>query len=135
MSQLPSDVSKGLGLSSTGSKASRRRRIASASASASASSASLRELSSPVGGGGDERQQEADVPWKRLVLRLCLFHALLLERRQYQGLGWRQPYEFSAADFLAAIKQVRSIDPMTVQVDPQRRVGSDLTLDLDLTRV
>ena len=110
MSQLPSDVSKGLGLSSSGSKASRRRRIASASASASASSASLRELSSPVG-GSDERQQEADVPWKRLVLRLCLFHALLLERRQYQGLGWRQPYEFSAADFLAAIKQVRSIDP------------------------
>ena len=51
------------------------------------------------------------MPWKRLVLRLCLFHALLLERRQYQGLGWRQPYEFSAADFLAAIKQVRSIDP------------------------
>lgn len=41
-----------------------------------------------------------------MTVRLCLFHALLLERRQYKGLGWRQPYEFSAADFLSAIKQV-----------------------------
>ena len=49
---------------------------------------------------------EAELPWKRLILRLCLFHALLLERRQYKGLGWRQPYEFSAADFLSAVKQV-----------------------------
>jgi dynein heavy chain len=44
--------------------------------------------------------------WRQLVLRLCLFHALLLERRHYRGLGWRLPYDFSAADFGAAIKQV-----------------------------
>ena len=45
--------------------------------------------------------------WKKLVLRLCLFHAMLLERQQYKSLGWRRPYEFSAADFLSTIKQVR----------------------------
>lgn len=38
-------------------------------------------------------------------MRLCFFHAVLLERRHYASLGWRQPYDFSAADFLAAVKQ------------------------------
>ena len=45
------------------------------------------------------------IPWRRLILRLCFFHAVLLERRHYSSLGWRQPYDFSAADFLAAVKQ------------------------------
>jgi hypothetical protein len=43
--------------------------------------------------------------WRQLVLRLCLFHALLLERRHYRGLSWRLPYDFSGADFGAAVKQ------------------------------
>jgi dynein heavy chain len=44
--------------------------------------------------------------WKALILRLCMFHALLLERHHYGGLGWRRSYDFSAADFLSTIKQV-----------------------------
>ncbi|KAL6756408.1 dynein heavy chain and region D6 of dynein motor-domain-containing protein [Haematococcus lacustris] len=44
--------------------------------------------------------------WRQLVLRLCLFHALLLERQHYGTLGWRRSYEFSAADFLSTVKQV-----------------------------
>jgi dynein heavy chain len=47
--------------------------------------------------------------WKRLLLRLCLFHALLMERQQYRALGWRRPYEFTAADVLSSINQVMSI--------------------------
>ena len=47
--------------------------------------------------------------WKRLLLRLCLFHALLMERQQYRALGWRRPYEFTAADVLSSINQVLSI--------------------------
>lgn len=47
--------------------------------------------------------------WKQLVLRLCLFHAMLTERLQYRSLGWRRPYEFTAADMLSAINQVMSI--------------------------
>jgi dynein heavy chain len=42
-------------------------------------------------------------------LRICFFHAVLLERRHYASLGWRQPYDFSAADFLAAVKQAAQL--------------------------
>lgn len=35
-----------------------------------------------------------------------MFHAMLLERRHYRALGWRLPYDFSVADFTAAVKQV-----------------------------
>lgn len=55
------------------------------------------------------------------MLRLSLFHALLLERHHYGGLGWRRSYDFSAADFLSSIKQV-------VQVgQPALRLPSDYT--------
>lgn len=47
--------------------------------------------------------------WKMLVLRLSLFHAILLERRHYKALGFRRPYDFSAADFLSTIKQVQQV--------------------------
>ncbi len=47
--------------------------------------------------------------WRQLILRICLFHAMLLERRHYHALGWRLPYDFSAADFSAAVKQVLQV--------------------------
>ena len=47
--------------------------------------------------------------WKQLMLRLCLFHATLTERLQYRSLGWRRPYDFTAADMLSAISQAMSI--------------------------
>ena len=50
--------------------------------------------------------QPLALAWKRLLLRLCLFHATLLDRGLYTSLGWRRAYDFSAADFLSAVKQV-----------------------------
>ncbi|GLC47373.1 hypothetical protein PLESTM_002066000, partial [Pleodorina starrii] len=60
--------------------------------------------------------------WKQLVLRLCLFHAMLTERLQYRSLGWRRPYEFTAADMLSAMHQVLSI----VHVQPVADIDASL---------
>jgi hypothetical protein len=101
MSQLPSEISmKGRSAAKTDARQVIRPISSSAAIVAAAAAASGLSTNVPL------EEQGEDVPWKRLILRLCIFHALLLERRQYKGLGWRQQYEFSAADFLAAVKQV-----------------------------
>lgn len=40
--------------------------------------------------------QERDC--NRVVLGMVLFHAVLLERRQYGSMGWNFPYEFNESD-------------------------------------
>ncbi|EFJ51362.1 dynein heavy chain [Volvox carteri f. nagariensis] len=86
----------------------------------------------PSYGADSERDPKDDVigrkvtilpmDWKQLVLRLCLFHAMLTERLQYRSLGWRRPYEFTAADVLSAINQVMSI----VHDSPAAELGAAL---------
>ncbi|KAF5843487.1 dynein heavy chain and region D6 of dynein motor-domain-containing protein, partial [Dunaliella salina] len=64
--------------------------------------------------------------WKMLVLRLCLFHAILLERRHYKALSFRRPYDFSAADFLSTIKQVQQIHKELMSSASALAPGGDL---------
>ena len=44
---------------------------------------------------------EKQVQWKNLVFGLCLFNAVLHERKKYSQLGWNVPYEFNDSDFEA----------------------------------
>uniref|UniRef100_A0A5K3EMK9 Dynein_AAA_lid domain-containing protein n=1 Tax=Mesocestoides corti TaxID=53468 RepID=A0A5K3EMK9_MESCO len=39
-----------------------------------------------------------DVDWRRVVFGMCLFHAVILERKKFGPLGWNIPYEFSDSD-------------------------------------
>lgn len=41
--------------------------------------------------------------YKKLLFGLCFFHAILLERKKFQQLGWNVIYSFNDSDFQANI--------------------------------
>jgi dynein heavy chain, axonemal len=44
-----------------------------------------------------------DIPYRRLIYGLSIFHALALERCKFGGLGWNKPYEWMASDLKTAL--------------------------------
>lgn len=37
--------------------------------------------------------------YKKILFNLCCFHSILIERKQFQNLGWNNLYDFSDTDF------------------------------------
>nr|KAF6399683.1 dynein axonemal heavy chain 14 [Molossus molossus] len=46
--------------------------------------------------------------WKKLLFGLCVFNAVINERKNYGILGWNVDYKFSSSDFEVAVKVLES---------------------------
>eukprot|EP00042_Codosiga_hollandica_P058945 m.896166 g.896166 ORF g.896166 m.896166 type:complete len:2088 (+) comp60006_c0_seq2:2303-8566(+) len=47
--------------------------------------------------------------WKKMVLRLCLFHSTIQERKRYGLLGWNAVYDFTEADLQASLAMMKCL--------------------------
>lgn len=70
------------------------------------------------GGSGEVTEEVFDKPdcgpwWKKILFSLCLFSAVLNERKAYGTLGWNIPYQFSSSDLEVSVGSGRKADRST----------------------
>ena len=51
-------------------------------------------------------QNSRPLDWKRLSFALCMFHAVLQERRAFGAIGWTKIYDFSIGDLKISMQQL-----------------------------
>jgi dynein heavy chain len=54
--------------------------------------------------------------FKKLLFSLCLFHAVVLDRKKFGALGWNIPYQFTENDLSVSITQLRDFIDMYDQI-------------------
>merc|ERR1712196_472715 len=62
----------------------------------------------PIANEGYLESNSKPEKFRKLCYSLCIFHALLKERRLYGPLGWNIPYGFNESDMLISLQQVFS---------------------------
>lgn len=55
------------------------------------------------------QNNQKPIYWKKLVLSLSFFHAVIRERRRFGPVGWNINYDFNESDFRISMKQLYSI--------------------------
>jgi len=53
--------------------------------------------------------EDAGEDFRKLVFNLCLFNAVILERKKYGSLGWNIPYEFTNSDLEVCIQVLHQL--------------------------